>query len=1004
MTAIDRTVYPRPGTRLTREELDERYALTDSDLDFIQANARREPGRLLLAVLLKARRDLGCFPAPDEVNAGTVARVAAQLGIAAVPAWPDGASRTKSLYRYQTAIRGYLLVTPYGNSAEDLVRHTVFEAAETMSDPADLINRAVEALQAAATDLPAFSTLDRLVNRVRTEVHGRMYDRVAQHLKPDQAAALDALLAKPPGSTTTGFNRLKQAPGPATPKTVGLWIERLEWLGGQIEHDQLLQGITHTKLRQFAAEAAALEVGDLLDIAQSGRRHTLLLALLRQTRMRCRDELIEMMLRRIRRTEAAAKERLEDLHEQHREIEETLIGVFGQVLETAQNEEAAAAPEEAAARDAAFGREVREVLAQRGGVAALAEQCQAVSAWHRNNDLPLLWPIHAKHRALLFRLLDLVEIRSATQGRNLLDALAAVSRHRHARRDEIEGEFNLGFASQRWQTFVTKRRRSGPVTFDRRALEVCVFVYLAGALEVGDVYVEGAEAFADYRAQLLPWDECEARLPAYCAALDIPSRGEDFAAALQAELTTLAAAVDAGFPGNAELSLDADGTPHLKQLETAGQPPGMAEFEQEVGVRMKERHLLDILKHAEHWSRYTRHFGPPSGSNPKLAQAIQRYLLTVFGYGCNLGPGQTARHAPDVASAQALRRTNAQHITAGKLEAAMVDIIGQYARFSLPRHWGSGRTAIADGTHVKLRENNLMGSRHIRYGSYGGIAYHHIADTYIALFTSFIPCGVWEAVHILDALLKNKSAIQPDTIHADTQGQSESVFGLCRLMGIKLMPRMRGLSDAVFYRPDKATRYAHIDALFGGEIDWNLIATHTRDVIQVVLSIQAGRVMPSMLLRKLGTSNRRSLLYRAFRELGRVERTLFLLRFVSSAEVRRTIRAETTKIEAYNDFLDWVSFGGPVVKSGDPVEQEKQLKYASLVANAVMLSNVADLTTALSAMSADGHCVTPALVAGLSPYMRKHILRFGKYALDMDDLPEPLDPQPLPFELARQGL
>ena len=255
----------------------------------------------------------------------------------------------------------------------------------------------------------------------------------------------------------------------------------------------------------------------------------------------------------------------------------------------------------------------------------------------------------------------------------------------------------------------------------------------------------------------------------------------------------------------------------------------------------------------------------------------------------------------------------------------MVDVINQYVRFPLPRHWGTGRTAIADGTHVKLRENNLMGSRHIRYGGYGGIAYHHIADTYIALFTSFISCGVWEAVHILDALMKNRSKIQPDTLHADTQGQSEPVFGLCRLLGIKLMPRMRGISDAVFYRPSKSTRYRHIDALFGDEIDWDLIATHARDMIQVVLSIQAGRVMPSMLLRKLGTYSRKSLLYRAFRELGRVERTLFLLRFISNTEVRRVIRAETTKIEAYNDFLDWVCFGGPVVKSGDPVEQEKQL-------------------------------------------------------------------------------
>jgi TnpA family transposase len=179
-----------------------------------------------------------------------------------------------------------------------------------------------------------------------------------------------------------------------------------------------------------------------------------------------------------------------------------------------------------------------------------------------------------------------------------------------------------------------------------------------------------------------------------------------------------------------------------------------------------------------------------------------------------------------------------------------------------------------------------------------------------------------------------------------------------------------------------------------------LIATHWQDMMQVVLSIQAGRVLPSMLLRKLGTHNRKSRLYRAFRELGRVERTLFLLRYVSSPEVRRGIRAETTKVEAFNDFLDWVSFGGPLIRSGDPVEQEKQLKYASLVANAIMLSNVADLNDVLSSMARDGHPVTPELVARVSPYTREHIRRFGQYVLDMANLPNPLDPPPLPFELA----
>ena len=364
---------------------------------------------------------------------------------------------------------------------------------------------------------------------------------------------------------------------------------------------------------------------------------------------------------------------------------------------------------------------------------------------------------------------------------------------------------------------------------------------------------------------------------------------------------------------------------------------------------MPERHLLDILKHAEHWSRYTRHFGPPSGADPKLAQAVQRYLFTVFGYGCNLGPGQTARHAPGIATAQALRRINAQHINADKLEAAMVDVIDQYARFPLPRHWGAGRAAIADGTHVKLRENNLIGSQHIRYGGYGGIAYHHIADSYIALFTSFIPCGVWEAVHILDGLMKNRSEIQPDTLHADTQGQSEPVFGLCRLLGIKLMPRMRSWATSSSTDPAKSIRYQHIDALFTGDIDWELIATHCAG------HDPGGAVDPGRAGHAVDAAAQARHIQPAQPALPRFPRTrpgrahaVPAALHLRAPRVRRDIRAETTKIEAFNDFLDWVSFGGPVIKSGDPVEQEKQLKYASLVANAIMLSNVADMTPGLA--------------------------------------------------------
>ena len=185
---------------------------------------------------------------------------------------------------------------------------------------------------------------------------------------------------------------------------------------------------------------------------------------------------------------------------------------------------------------------------------------------------------------------------------------------------------------------------------------------------------------------------------------------------------------------------------------------------------MPERHLLDILRDVQHWVGYTRHFGPPSGADPKLSDAVRRYILTVFGYASELGASQTARHTNGPISRQVLRRINEQHITVTKLEACLRDVI-EITRFELPFLWGTGEAAIVDGSHIALIENNLLGAHHVRYGQFGGIAYHHISDTYVALFSHFIACGVWEAVYILDGLLKNQSTLQPDTLYADTHGQ-----------------------------------------------------------------------------------------------------------------------------------------------------------------------------------------------------------------------------------------
>lgn len=213
MAAIDRTAYPRLGGSLTAEELGARYRLGEADLIFIRGRARGDCGRLTLATLLKCRQDLGYFPVLSDIHVDTIAHLSAQLSLAAASPLLDEIRQKTMLHRYRMAVRAYLDVSPYSEAAERLITATVIAAAETMSDPADLTNRAIEVLGKASIDLPAFSTLDRLVNHLRAQVHTRMYGQVSARLTPDIVAVLDGLLMISPGAATTAFNRLKQTRG-----------------------------------------------------------------------------------------------------------------------------------------------------------------------------------------------------------------------------------------------------------------------------------------------------------------------------------------------------------------------------------------------------------------------------------------------------------------------------------------------------------------------------------------------------------------------------------------------------------------------------------------------------------------------------------------------------------------------------------------------------------------------------------------------------------------------
>jgi len=397
---------------------------------------------------------------------------------------------------------------------------------------------------------------------------------------------------------------------------------------------------------------------------------------------------------------------------------------------------------------------------------------------------------------------------------------------------------------------------------------------------------------------------------------------------------------------------------------------------------MPVRNLLDVLANIEHWTHFTRHFGPLSGNDPKIRDAEQRYLLTIFAMGCNLGPTQAARHMGDRITPHMMSFVNRRHLSLERLESAQRELIELYLRLDLPKHWGDGKTVAADGTQYDFYDNNLLAGYHFRYRKMGAVAYRHVADNYIAVFRHFIPPGIWEAIYVIEGLLKAGLSVEADTVHADTQGQSAAVFAFTYLLGIKLMPRIRNWQDLKLYRVDAATQYKHIDGLFTETVDWDLIGRHWQDLMQLALSIQSGAISSPLLLRRFGAASPRNRLSLAAEELGKVVRTVFLLEWLGSNELRQEITATTNKVESYNGFAKWFSFGGDVLPVNDLDEQQKRLRYNDLMASAAILQNTVDMMQALRSMVNEGIEVNPDDIGFLSPYLTSNLKRFGRYELD----------------------
>ncbi|MGC1307103.1 MAG: DUF4158 domain-containing protein, partial [Phormidesmis sp.] len=620
MTAINRTAYPYFKPIPNSEELAELYTPTAAELELAHSKVRLAPSRLSFLVLLKSFQRLGYFPRPEVIPDAVITHIRKFLNLKdSVSAIAPEASR----YRYYRLIRQYLKVKPYSSVAKQVAAKAIEAAVGVMDHPTDLINVAVETLVKESYELPAFGTLERLAKHLRTLNHTELYRQVSSQLNPVERDYLDGLITRSDADVQAMLNRLKSAPKSEKLTHLVQLQQTFDELMSFGDAQRLLKGVNLLKLKHLAAYAKTLDITEFRDINVAKRR-TLLLCLLYRAQVKMRDHLVEMLLKRMRKIDASARRRLVELREKHLARTERLLGLFSQTLSVAKTE----------TKPVPFHRSVQTLLTAEGGADALLAECEEVRAYNSQNHLSLMWRFYSPFRRRLFDLLRLLDIQSASEDSTLMEALALVLAHQHKRHKHLPAEIDLSFMSVAWRQLVIANV-DGQQKLVRQHLEVCVFAALAVALKTGDAYVTGSEEYADFRAQLLPWEACEQSVAEYCEQLGIPATADGFVEHLKAKLIERSAEVDSKLQGDDQLSFNEEGDPVLKKVPAAPIPQDADKFAAALDEQMPERTVLDILCNVEHWLNWTRHLGPLSGSEPKIADAPERYILTAFAYGCN---------------------------------------------------------------------------------------------------------------------------------------------------------------------------------------------------------------------------------------------------------------------------------------------------------------------------------------------------------------------------------
>jgi len=952
------------------------HTLTEYDKAVILRH-RRDHNRLGFAVQLCVLRFPGRTLADlPEIPPRVLSNIAAQLDLPA-SIFEEYGRRNITVYEHSREIRKLYGFRNYGWKEILLITRRLLPIAMQNHRPLPLVMKALDVMREEKIIAPGITETERIVALVFDLANARIEHRLISGLTDVQMARLDGLLrteASFNGKTT--FAWLAQAPQAPSAKSLRRLVQRLQLIkdislpviDGRLHRDRIID--LSRRCGKYKSQA-------LLKLSEN-RRHALLVSYLSELSQDLIDQTLDMFDRLMTELMTKGKNR----QKEYFKVNARKFNSHLRILTTAAK---------AFLQAKSDGLDPYATVFEQVDEPTLIATVNGAENIIRPEDLDYLDMIESKYRhmrAALLEMYDTLNFQSVLKKQPALEALDHVSRLAQSNKRVTAVEQKIGgtkvtaplaHVTNTWLPhIVTDENKVNPNFY-----EACAYNRLRGNMRSGDAHISGSRRYRDFESYLIPQESWDNLVATNTIGLAITTNAADYLQSRKATMDKLMRSLHANLHNLPDISIDADGTWHLSPLESEV-PAEVKLIQRRIYNLFPRISIPDLLVQVNSTVGFLRHFTHIGTGEPVTGERQSVLLAAITASGLNHGLTKMADSCPftykQLAGARDL------YIREETLSRAQADIDNFVLHSPVSDAWGDGTKSSSDGMRIKVAVQAAHADRNSRYfGTGRGVTiYNHVADIGLPFAQKVISTNDREALHVIDALENHETDLNIQEHYTDTAGFTDHVFALTALLGYKFAPRIRDLFKLKLFSIGQFNDFGKVNSLIKDRIDTKLINENWNEILRATASIRQGTTSASLLMRKLASYPKQNQIAKALAEMGKIERTIFILTWLQDPAMRRRTMIGLNKGENVHSLQRVLFFA----RRGEFWDRkfEDQCNRASclgLLVSAVGAWNSVYLPNAIEEYCRHGHDLPPEIRQHIGPLGHDHLNLVGYYSFDI---------------------